>query len=53
MAVNIKNKKILSNKITDDERVHDGKVLPGLVAENIIKSDRKLTIGKLFDDGNL
>jgi hypothetical protein len=38
-------------KVTDDEYVHINKALPGLV-ENIVKSDRKLTIGKLFgDDG--
>ena len=28
VAVNIKNKKILSIKVTDDEHAHDGKVLP-------------------------
>ena len=49
ISVNIKSKKILSMKVTD-EHVHDSKALPGLV-ENIIKSDRKLTIGKLFTDG--
>ena len=49
IAVNVKSKKILSIKITD-EHVHDSKALPELV-ENIIKSDRKLTIGKLFGDG--
>ena len=37
-------------KVTDDEHVHDGKVLPELV-ENIIKSDNMITIGKLFADG--
>jgi hypothetical protein len=52
MAVNIKNKKILSIKVTDDEHVHDGKVLPELI-DNIIKSDNvTVAIGKLFaDDG--
>jgi hypothetical protein len=51
IAINIKTKEILSMKVTDDEYVHDNKALPGLV-ENIVKSDRKLTIGKLFgDDG--
>ena len=52
MAVNIKNKKILSIKVTDDEHVHDGKALPELV-ENIIKSDNvTVAIGKLFaEDG--
>ena len=49
IAVNIKTKKILSIKVTD-EHVHDTKALPELV-ENIIESDRKLTIGKLFGDG--
>jgi hypothetical protein len=48
MAVNIKNKKILSIKVTDDEHVHDGKVLPELI-DNIIKSDNvTVAIGKLF-----
>ncbi len=37
VAVNVKNKKILSIKVTD-EHFHDSKALPGLV-ENIIKSD--------------
>jgi hypothetical protein len=51
IAINIKTKEILSMKVTDDEYVHDNKALPKLV-ENIVKSDRKLTIGKLFgDDG--
>jgi hypothetical protein len=51
IAINIKTKEILSMKVTDDEYVHDNKALPELV-ENIVKSDRKLTIGKLFgDDG--
>ncbi len=31
VAVNIKNKKILSIKVTDDEHAHDGKVLPELI----------------------
>ncbi len=47
IAVNIKTKKILSMKVTD-EHVHDSKPLPGLV-ENIIKSNK--IIGKLFADG--
>ena len=39
VAVNVKNKKILSMiKVTADEHVHDSKALPELV-ENIIKSD--------------
>jgi hypothetical protein len=49
IAVDIKTKKILSIKITD-EHVHDGKALPELV-ENIIKPDNVTTIGKLFADG--
>ena len=39
VAVNVKTKKIISMKITD-EHVHDSKALPGLVDE-IIKSDKK------------
>ena len=50
VAVNINSKNILSVKVTADEHVHESKALPELV-ENIIKSDRKLTIGKLFGDG--
>ena len=50
VAVNVKTKKILSIKVTDYEHVHDGKVLPELI-ENIIKSDKKITIGRLFADG--
>jgi hypothetical protein len=49
IAVNIKTKKILSMKVTD-EHVHDSKALPVLV-ENIIKSDNMLSVGKLFGDG--
>ena len=51
VAVNVKTKKILSMKVTD-EHVHDSKALPELV-ENIIKSDSMETaiIGKLFGDG--
>ena len=36
-------------KVTD-EHVHDSRPLPELV-DGIIKSDRKLTVGKLFTDG--
>ena len=51
IAVNVKSKKILSIKVTEDEHVHDSKALPELV-ENIIKSDSvTTTIGKLFGDG--
>ena len=50
VAVNVKTKKILSIKVTD-EHVHDSKTLPELV-ENIIESDKKITIGNLFaEDG--
>ncbi len=50
IAVNVKSKKILSIKVTD-EHVHDSKALPQLV-EDIIKSDGMTTaIGKLFADG--
>jgi hypothetical protein len=51
VAVNVKTKKILSIKITN-ESVHDSKALPELVEENIIKSNVMSTtaIGKLFAD---
>ena len=49
ISVNVKTKKILSMKVTD-EHVHDGKALPELV-DDIIKSDRKTTVCKLFADG--
>jgi hypothetical protein len=49
IAVNVKTKKILSIKVTN-EHVHDSKPLPELV-ENIIKSDNVTEIGKLFADG--
>ncbi len=49
IAVNVKTKKILSMKVTD-EHVHDSKALPELV-EDIIKSDSLTSIGKLFADG--
>ena len=49
IAVNIKTKKIPSIKVTD-EHVHDSKALSELV-ENIIESDKIITIGKLFADG--
>lgn len=47
IAVDVKSKKILSMKVTD-EHVHDSKALPELV-EDIIKSNK--TVGKLFADG--
>jgi len=49
VAVNVKTLKILSMKVTY-EHVHDSKALSELVDE-IIKSDKKITIGKLFGDG--
>jgi hypothetical protein len=49
IAVNVKSKKILSIKVTD-EHVHDSKALPELV-DDIMKSNKKITIGKLFADG--
>ncbi len=50
IAVNVKTKKILSIKVTD-EHVHDSKALPELV-ENILESDNvTVAIGKLFGDG--
>ena len=47
IAVNVKSKKILDIKVTD-EHVHDNKPLPELV-DNIIKSNK--IVGKLFADG--
>ncbi len=49
IAVDVKTKKILSIKVTD-EHVHDSKALPELVG-NIIKSASMTTTGKLFADG--
>ena len=46
VAVNVKTKKILSIKVTD-EHVHDSKALPELV-NDVIKSDKRITIGKLI-----
>jgi DDE family transposase len=48
VAVNVKTKKILSMRITD-EQVHDSKALPELV-NGVIESDKQITIGKLFAD---
>ena len=50
VIVNVKTKKILSMKIID-EHIHDSKVLPELI-NDVIKSDNKITIGKLFADGD-
>ncbi len=49
IAVDVKTKKILSIKVTD-EHAHDSKMLPELVDE-IIDSYNITTIGKLFADG--
>lgn len=51
MAVDVKSKKILSMKVTD-EHVHDGKALPELV-ENVVKPNNMTAtaVGKLFADG--
>ena len=49
VAVNVKTKKILSIKVTD-EHTRDSKMLPELVDE-IIDSDSITTIGKLLADG--
>jgi hypothetical protein len=50
IAVDVKTKKILSMKVTD-EHVHDSKALPGLVDEIIESDDGMIPIGKLFADG--
>jgi hypothetical protein len=49
IAVNVKSKKILSMRVTN-EHVHDSKALPGLV-NDIVKQDKKITIGELSADG--
>ncbi|MDQ6724479.1 MAG: hypothetical protein M3Z01_09515 [Thermoproteota archaeon] len=38
-TVNVKSKKILSIKNVTDEQIHEGKALPKLVVEGIVKSD--------------
>jgi hypothetical protein len=48
-TVDVKSKKILSMKVTD-EHVHDSKALPELI-EKIIKSNNMAATGKLFADG--
>jgi hypothetical protein len=48
LAVYVKSKNILSVRVTDDEHVHDSKVVPELV-ENIIKLNKIKY--KLFADG--
>jgi transposase len=47
IAVDIKNKKIISWKVTD-EHVHDGKVLPKLVED--IKKSKHMIVGKILAD---
>jgi hypothetical protein len=47
VAVNVKTKKILSIKVTD-EHIHDSKSLSELISD-VIKSDK--IVGKLFVDG--
>ena len=49
VEVNVKTKEILSMKITN-EHFHDSKALPGLI-NDIVKSDKIITIGKLFAYG--
>ena len=49
-AVNVKTKKILSMKVTD-EHIHDCKPLPELVDDTIKSDDMTAIIGKLFADG--
>ncbi len=46
IAVDVKTKKIFAMKVTD-EYVYDSKALPELL-ENVIESDKKITISKLF-----
>src|SRR3954447_295086 len=48
IAVDIKSKKILSMKVTD-EQVHDSKMLPKLVEG--AKKSNNISIGKVFADG--
>jgi hypothetical protein len=48
-AVNIKNKKIISMKVTDEHIHDDGKVLPKLV-ESIAKSKKNITVCKVLAD---
>ncbi len=49
ITVNVKTKKILSMKVTD-EHVHDSKTLSKLV-DDVMESDKETTVGKLFADG--
>ena len=49
VAVNVKTKKILSIKVTD-EHFHDSKALSQLV-HKVIESDKQITIGNLFANG--
>ena len=49
IAVNIKSKKILSIRVTD-EHIHDSKTLPILI-DDVIKSNNIIAIGKVLADG--
>ena len=49
IAVDVKSKKILSMKVTD-EHVHDGRAVPELV-DGVTKPNGKTTVCKLFADG--
>ena len=49
-AVNVKSRKILSMKVTD-EHVHDGKALPELVGICVKPNNTTAAVGKLFADG--
>ncbi len=50
VAVNIKTKKILSIKVTD-EHIHDSKALPELIEDFINSDNNMILIGQLFADG--
>jgi hypothetical protein len=48
IAVDVKSKKIISMKVTD-EHVHDGKMLPKIV--DAIAKSKHITVGKILADG--
>lgn len=50
IAVDVKSKKILSMKITD-EHIHDSKALPKLIDDIIKSNNRQITVGKMLADG--
>ena len=50
VAVNVKSRKILSMKVTN-EHVHDGKALPELVENAIKPNNMSAAVGKLFAGG--